>query len=182
MRAGSRLAPRRCRESRSRPVLADPPRDELGVLRAEAEDEDEIMSGMHRPLLATRACPHPVSGAVGARTGYAPPRRRRTARPRYWPSNERPTRSSPSRRAGRGGGPGHGDRTPWPAPRAGGTRMLVFADGRTIGTVGGGAFEHRVIAEALSALDAGRPTRLTVNLSETSACAVEGPWRPSSSP
>lgn len=51
------------------------------------------------------------------------------------------------------------------APRAGGTRMLIFADGRTIGTVGGGAFEHRVIAEALSALDAGRPTRLTVNLS-----------------
>ena len=49
-------------------------------------------------------------------------------------------------------------------PRSGGARMLVWADGTSIGTVGGGAFEHRVTAQALEALALGRPARYAVHL------------------
>ena len=35
-------------------------------------------------------------------------------------------------------------RTSRSVPRRAGSKMLVFADGHTIGTVGGGAMEHRV--------------------------------------
>jgi xanthine dehydrogenase accessory factor len=44
-------------------------------------------------------------------------------------------------------------------PRRGGSKMLVFPDGSTTGTVGGGELEHRVITEALETLREGR-TRL----------------------
>lgn len=50
------------------------------------------------------------------------------------------------------------------APRSSGARMLVYADGAIVGTVGGGAWEHRLVREALDALGEGRPRRVTVHL------------------
>ena len=50
------------------------------------------------------------------------------------------------------------------APRHGGARMLVHADGRLVGTVGGGVFEHRVVEQALQAIAEGRPRRYAVHL------------------
>ncbi len=50
------------------------------------------------------------------------------------------------------------------APRHGGARMLVFADGAIVGSVGGGTFEHRVIASAIEAIAQGRPRRFQVHL------------------
>ncbi len=41
-------------------------------------------------------------------------------------------------------------------PRGVGTKMLVYADGRTVGTVGGGRAEARVIEEAVGAIRDGR--------------------------
>jgi xanthine dehydrogenase accessory factor len=41
-------------------------------------------------------------------------------------------------------------------PRHTGTKMLVYDDGRFLGTIGGGEVEARVIAEAKSAMDDGR--------------------------
>ncbi|MCO5186003.1 MAG: XdhC family protein [Anaerolineae bacterium] len=42
-------------------------------------------------------------------------------------------------------------------PRNAGAKMLVYADGRTSGTIGGGEMESRVVAEALAALADGKP-------------------------
>lgn len=42
-------------------------------------------------------------------------------------------------------------------PRHAGTKMLVYADGTTIGTVGGGQMEANVTAEAIEVLRTGRP-------------------------
>lgn len=42
-------------------------------------------------------------------------------------------------------------------PRHSGTKMLVYADGRTSGTIGGGEMEARVIAAARTCLQNGRP-------------------------
>lgn len=42
-------------------------------------------------------------------------------------------------------------------PRHAGTKMLVFADASTIGTVGGGEMEAKVIAESIDAITRGRP-------------------------
>ena len=50
------------------------------------------------------------------------------------------------------------------APRAAGARMLVFDDGSQVGTVGGGAWEHRLSAEAAGAIADGRPRRVRVHL------------------
>ncbi|MEQ1500624.1 MAG: xanthine dehydrogenase accessory protein XdhC [Myxococcota bacterium] len=44
-------------------------------------------------------------------------------------------------------------------PRAGGARMLVYADGTTVGTIGGGTLEHRVAAVALEVIRTGHPVR-----------------------
>jgi xanthine dehydrogenase accessory factor len=41
------------------------------------------------------------------------------------------------------------------SPQKPGAKMLVFADGRIHGTVGGGAIEHRIIADAREALTTG---------------------------
>ncbi len=49
-------------------------------------------------------------------------------------------------------------------PRRAGSKMLVFADGRLVGTVGGGETEHRVVQEALAALKDGRPRLLEYRL------------------
>ncbi len=50
------------------------------------------------------------------------------------------------------------------APRGAGARMLVWPDGRTLGTVGGGNFELQVTRAALDALREGRPRRFAVHL------------------
>ena len=42
-------------------------------------------------------------------------------------------------------------------PRHAGTKMLVFSDGRTLGTIGGGEMESRVVAAAAEALRDGKP-------------------------
>jgi xanthine dehydrogenase accessory factor len=51
-------------------------------------------------------------------------------------------------------------------PRHEGSKMLVYANGQTLGTVGGGELEARVVSEALQALDDGKPKLLTYNMSE----------------
>lgn len=48
-------------------------------------------------------------------------------------------------------------RTHRSVPRRPGTKMLVFGDGRIVGTVGGGEMEHRAKLEAAEALVDGRP-------------------------
>lgn len=53
-------------------------------------------------------------------------------------------------------------------PRHMGSKMLVYPDGRFIGTVGGGDMEHRVIEEARSALLDGKPRLLHYNMSDPS--------------
>jgi len=42
--------------------------------------------------------------------------------------------------------------------------MLVYADGSTVGTIGGGQLEHRVIEACQEAIDAGVPQRFKANL------------------
>lgn len=42
-------------------------------------------------------------------------------------------------------------------PQRAGAKMLVFADGRTIGTIGGGCYENDAIGKARLALEDGRP-------------------------
>ena len=49
-------------------------------------------------------------------------------------------------------------------PRHAGTKMLVFSDGRLVGTVGGGAMESRVIDEARDALRSGKTKLLEYDL------------------
>lgn len=51
-------------------------------------------------------------------------------------------------------------RTDRSVPRHAGSKMLVYRDGRSSGTIGGGEMEHRVVAEALEALGDGRPRML----------------------
>lgn len=50
------------------------------------------------------------------------------------------------------------------APRSSGARMLVYADGGIVGTIGGGTFEHRVIAAAVEAIAEGAPRRFAIHL------------------
>ncbi len=49
-------------------------------------------------------------------------------------------------------------------PRHAGTKMLVFGDGRLVGTVGGGEMESRVIDDARAALAAGKTNLLEYTL------------------
>ena len=42
--------------------------------------------------------------------------------------------------------------------------MLVYADGSTVGTIGGGQLEHRVVADAVAAIEEGAPRRFRANL------------------
>jgi len=51
------------------------------------------------------------------------------------------------------------------SPRNAGAKMLVYPDGAIVGTIGGGAMEQRVIAEAQAALRDGKPRYLDMNLS-----------------
>lgn len=50
------------------------------------------------------------------------------------------------------------------APRAAGARMVIGRDGPLAGTIGGGQFEHRVVAMAAEVLAAGVPRRYQVHL------------------
>lgn len=53
------------------------------------------------------------------------------------------------------------------SPRPVGTKMLVHADGRLDGTIGGGTLEALAIREALLAIDARKPRRARFNLGAT---------------
>ena len=59
-------------------------------------------------------------------------------------------------------------RTSGSTPRHAGSKMLVFPDGSTKGTIGGGELESRVIKEALQAIQEGRPRLLEYNMSDPS--------------
>ena len=48
-------------------------------------------------------------------------------------------------------------------PRVAGARMLVYPDGRIVGTIGGGELERRAIALAVETADSGIPQRLVVH-------------------
>lgn len=50
------------------------------------------------------------------------------------------------------------------APRSSGAKLLAYADGHTIGTVGGGVFEYRVINLARKAAVDGQSVRVKVHL------------------
>lgn len=49
-------------------------------------------------------------------------------------------------------------------PRHAGSKMLIFADGRISGTIGGGEMEARVVAEAKEALQDGQPRTIPYKL------------------
>lgn len=49
-------------------------------------------------------------------------------------------------------------------PRSGGARMLVYADGTVVGTIGGGTLEHRVVALARDVIRSGQPARFEAHL------------------
>lgn len=49
-------------------------------------------------------------------------------------------------------------------PRHAGSKMVVFADGTFVGSVGGGEVESRIIREALSSLDDGKTRRLNYSM------------------
>lgn len=49
-------------------------------------------------------------------------------------------------------------------PRDIGAKIAVFEDGSTVGTLGGGSFEARVISEAIKAINEGRPRMLKFSL------------------
>jgi xanthine dehydrogenase accessory factor len=51
-------------------------------------------------------------------------------------------------------------------PRGTSSKMLVYADGRTVGTVGGGEMESRVVSEAIQCMRDGKPRLLTYNMAE----------------
>lgn len=50
------------------------------------------------------------------------------------------------------------------SPRSAGARMVVWPDGRIVGTVGGGHFEKIVVEAAIEVIAAGSPRRLAVHL------------------
>ena len=50
------------------------------------------------------------------------------------------------------------------APRSAGARMVVYADGSSVGTIGGGTLEFEVIQRSLAVIASGRPERYAVHL------------------
>ncbi len=56
-------------------------------------------------------------------------------------------------------------------PRAAGAKMIVYADGKTSGTIGGGKFEALVAADALATLRERRPVLKKYPLHEGDACS-----------
>ena len=59
-------------------------------------------------------------------------------------------------------------RTRGSAPRHAASKMIVYADGRTQGTVGGGGLEQQVKEEALEAMKTGQPRLLEYNMIDPS--------------
>lgn len=53
-------------------------------------------------------------------------------------------------------------------PRRAGSKMLIYPDAQTSGTIGGGEMEARVVSESLEALSAARPRRITYSLLDPS--------------
>jgi xanthine dehydrogenase accessory factor len=51
-------------------------------------------------------------------------------------------------------------------PQRAGAKMLVFADGRTVGTIGGGCYENDAFWKAREALASGRPALLHYHLND----------------
>lgn len=51
-------------------------------------------------------------------------------------------------------------------PRQAGSKMIVYPDGRIIGTIGGGEMEHRVVEEALQAIETGQPRMVSYSMSD----------------
>ncbi|MGE5834918.1 MAG: XdhC family protein, partial [Acidobacteriota bacterium] len=51
-------------------------------------------------------------------------------------------------------------------PQRVGSKMLVYADGRTVGTIGGGCYEHDAFGKARQAILEGRPSLVRYELSD----------------
>jgi xanthine dehydrogenase accessory factor len=51
-------------------------------------------------------------------------------------------------------------------PQRVGAKMLVYADGRTVGTIGGGCYEHDAFGKARQAIAGGAPTLVKYELSD----------------
>ncbi|PWH16635.1 MAG: xanthine dehydrogenase [Anaerolineae bacterium] len=51
-------------------------------------------------------------------------------------------------------------------PRHAGSKMLVFEDGRFVGTIGGGELERRVLDEATTVIHTGRPAKLNYSMTD----------------
>ena len=51
-------------------------------------------------------------------------------------------------------------------PQRAGAKMLVWADGRTVGTIGGGCYENDAFWKAREALSSGRPLLLHYELND----------------
>jgi len=51
-------------------------------------------------------------------------------------------------------------------PQSGAARMLIYGDGSSVGTIGGGAFEHEVKKMAVSIFNSGRTRRFSFNLTK----------------
>jgi xanthine dehydrogenase accessory factor len=57
-------------------------------------------------------------------------------------------------------------RTQGSMPRHAGSKMLIYSDGKIMGTVGGGAMEGRVIQDGLAALADGQPRMVSYTLND----------------
>ena len=57
-------------------------------------------------------------------------------------------------------------RTQGSVPRREGSKMLVWADGSIVGTVGGGQMESLVVQEGLKIMQSGKPATFTYNLTD----------------
>ena len=51
-------------------------------------------------------------------------------------------------------------------PQRVGAKMLVYADGRTVGTIGGGCYEHDALGKALAAIKTRKPVRASYDLND----------------
>jgi len=60
------------------------------------------------------------------------------------------------------------------APREAGSRMLVYADGSGVGTIGGGAVEYEAQNIAMAAIEDGLPVRFSPNLARDLGMACGG--------
>lgn len=49
-------------------------------------------------------------------------------------------------------------------PRSAGARMIIYADGQTVGSIGGGCGEAQVRQAALDVMDTGQPRLVAVDL------------------